>query len=697
MNLRRIAVVFDNTHRPETTGFYCRRALSELVSAGDLGAVEHLLPEELGTVAPGQFDVFVVIDDGFHYQWPKSLRPAVWWAIDTHLDFSRTLERAWQSDVVFAAQKEGAERFRREGISGAAWLPLACDPNLHHPHAVQKQFDLAFVGHELAGERTRLLALIREQFPNHFIGQCYRDQMAKTYSAAKLAFNRSVKNDLNMRVFEALACGSMLLTNDLSESGQAELFEVGTQLITYQSDEELLEKARYYLKHETQREQIAQAGLAHVRSAHTYRHRMQTLLATIENHSKPSFISVDKPVPLPKSPPKDAAYFEFARPDVLELIPTTAKRVLDVGCGAGRLGAALKQRQPAEVFGIEQNPAAAKRAQEVLDAVFAIDLTEDGAEYPSGPFDAIVCADVLEHLHPPRPVLERLRTLLAPEGVLIASLPNVQHHSVVRSLLAGNFTYEPAGLLDEDHKIFFTRREMEKLFERAGYTIQSLRFCPDTVHQKWQNEGRPCALQLGSLHIQGETPADIEPFYVYQYLITAKPHPAPQWELTSIILVTHNQWEYTRQCLESLRFLTDEPYELIVVDNGSTDGTLDWLRSQSDVKLIENADNRGFPAAVNQGFAVAQGKQILLLNNDTLLTTGWLKRLLEALNRDPTIGLVGPCSNHISGPQEIPVSYQALSELDGFAWERSRQLAGQTTVTDWLVGFFLLIHARSST
>ena len=72
------------------------------------------------------------------------------------------------------------------------------------------------------------------------------------------------------------------------------------------------------------------------------------------------------------------------------------------------------------------------------------------------------------------------------------------------------------------------------------------------------------------------------------------------------MIVTHNQLEYTRQCLDSIRRLTDEPYELIVVDNGSTDGTVEYLRAFPDVRLIANDTNRGFPAAVNQGIAVVE-------------------------------------------------------------------------------------------
>ena len=103
--------------------------------------------------------------------------------------------------------------------------------------------------------------------------------MARIYSASRIVFNRSIRNDVNMRVFEALACGSLLVTNDLADNGQDELFQDGVHLATYRDPEELLEKVAYYLAHEEEREPIAAAGRAEALARHTYRHRMERLLA----------------------------------------------------------------------------------------------------------------------------------------------------------------------------------------------------------------------------------------------------------------------------------------------------------------------------------------------------------------------------------------------------------------------------------
>ena len=123
----------------------------------------------------------------------------------------------------------------------------------------------------------------------------------------------------------------------------------------------------------------------------------------------------------------------------------------------------------------------------------------------------------------------------------------------------------------------------------------------------------------------------LEDFQTERYEVRAIADERPDYGVTSIVIVTYNQLGCTRACLDSIRFVTDEPYELIVVDNGSTDGTVEYLRSCPDVKLIENPDNRGFPAAANQGIRASNGAQVLLLNNDVLVTTGWLRRMLDAL------------------------------------------------------------------
>ncbi len=103
--------------------------------------------------------------------------------------------------------------------------------------------------------------------------------------------------------------------------------------------------------------------------------------------------------------------------------------------------------------------------------------------------------------------------------------------------------------------------------------------------------------------------------------------------LASIIIPCWNQLEFTRHCIGALIRHTRPPWELIVVNNGSADGTADYLAGVQDaspvsVTVIANEINRGFPAAINQGLQLARGEYLVLLNNDVVVTDAWLDQLI---------------------------------------------------------------------
>jgi GT2 family glycosyltransferase len=143
--------------------------------------------------------------------------------------------------------------------------------------------------------------------------------------------------------------------------------------------------------------------------------------------------------------------------------------------------------------------------------------------------------------------------------------------------------------------------------------------------------------------------------------------------LTSVIVPCFNQLEFTRGCVASLFRHTRLPWELIAVDNGSTDGTADYLRGVRDaapcrVEVVTNPANRGFPAACNQGLAAARGESLDLLNNDAVVTDAWLEMLAALADSNPAIGMVGPMSNYAPPPQLVePVPYRDLDAMHAFA------------------------------
>ncbi|MGB9683276.1 MAG: glycosyltransferase, partial [bacterium] len=167
----------------------------------------------------------------------------------------------------------------------------------------------------------------------------------------------------------------------------------------------------------------------------------------------------------------------------------------------------------------------------------------------------------------------------------------------------------------------------------------------------------------------------------------------PYKSLTSIIILTLNNLEYTKKCIESIRKYTPEPYELIVVDNGSKDGTVEYLENQPDIKLVKNPTNVGFAMGNNMGMKLAKGDYVVILNNDTIVTQGWLTRFIACAESDPSVGIVGPRSNYVAGAQLIKnVSYgNDIDAMQEFARKWSLENSGKYDETVRVIGFCMLV------
>lgn len=297
---------------PVTTAVYIERALrqfcrvttigpalpDELITQWDLEAIRHLRHDldiptdfnpDMATVlanlsSDDQPDLYLWVESvGGHF--PNGLEsltcPKACYLIDSHLTgLEWHLRWAQQFDYVFIAQREYLPQFKAVNPR-SYWLPLGCDPETHKNHQVTKRHDIGFVGSTMFNpRRTALLDSLAANFDFHK-QRCFLDEMAKTFSEAKIVFNTAVKNDLNMRVFEALATGAFLLTDIAKHSGLTELFMDGEDLAYYHSDDELVDVAAFYLKNDLLREQIAARGQQIALTAHTYRHRMEDLLAVV--------------------------------------------------------------------------------------------------------------------------------------------------------------------------------------------------------------------------------------------------------------------------------------------------------------------------------------------------------------------------------------------------------------------------------
>ena len=448
--------------------------------------------------------------------------PKVCYLIDTHINYDRHLELARNFDFIFLAQKAYVQPMLQAGIKNAMWLPLACDAEIHGKTKIAKQCDVGFVGSISAtpDRRKNLLDKIQKQFDL----DCQRkfmDEMAEHFSKSRIVFNNAINNDLNMRVFEALCSGSLLVTDPAPGSGLEELFKDREHLVIYE-DGNLEATISHYLKNELERETIASEGRREVLAKHTYDHRTKSMIQVLNKNI--GNIEEKEPVCMNEksSSEKLPAYYENVRNDLIPLIPNDAKCILEVGCAAGMTGRELKKRPGAFVAGIELNAKAAEAAKKVLDDVLQGSIETIDLPYSDGSFDCVLFADVLEHLVDPLSALLKVRRLLKKGGTVVASIPNVQFHGVIHQLIEGNWTYAKEGILDETHLRFFTYKEIVKLFSKAGYSIQAVEEVLDPQYEKFSS-ANSTTLNFGRTQIKDLTPEEIKQFFVFQYLITASP------------------------------------------------------------------------------------------------------------------------------------------------------------------------------
>jgi O-antigen biosynthesis protein len=161
---------------------------------------------------------------------------------------------------------------------------------------------------------------------------------------------------------------------------------------------------------------------------------------------------------------------------IIASLITPGQTLLDLGMGAGTLGKFLSSRQPIEADGVSLNPAEADLARKWYRKALVADLDQVdlAALFGDKQYDCIVCADVLEHLKEPQRILAQARSLLAPGGRLITSIPNAGYCGLVAELMQGDFRYRPEGLLDATHLRFFTNASLRRFFVENEWEVMSV-------------------------------------------------------------------------------------------------------------------------------------------------------------------------------------------------------------------------------
>lgn len=316
--------------------FVCSDLASPLANVRAQGGVDVEAICARHKLAP---DLVLFIEGGTMRLFPEGLERisclTAWYGIDTHMDYAKHLRIGRLFDVSFIAQKEFVERMRQDGLRQAYWLPLGFAPELMPSPMPSRALDIAHVGSvnvKANPPRHALLATLRREFPSHYFGPASPQDMARIYAGARVVFNRSVRNDVNMRFFEAAGAGAVLVTDPIVGNGVEDLFDEGRHYLVYRDETTLVEAVQALLADPDRCEAMGEAARQRVLDHHTYRHRADSMLSEVRRAVK-----LAKPEP--------EAYFSvFLALDMLGAALGAAERALATKTGGGyrrAMGSAL--------------------------------------------------------------------------------------------------------------------------------------------------------------------------------------------------------------------------------------------------------------------------------------------------------------------------------------------------------------------
>jgi GT2 family glycosyltransferase/predicted Zn-dependent protease len=675
--------------------------------------------------------------------------PLVGLAADWNLLFHQFRHTLPACDRILTDQA-GVEVFARLGLTQArpanlfgldrSFLDCAADGGT--PEA-ERDISVLFVGNlhgAVQRERLRWLGRLARLGERHRVvirtgvfGADYRALLRR----ARVAFNRSIRGECNQRAFEAAACGALLF----QEAGNREVGQYfrDTQECVLYDDDNLEELLDYYLAHEDERRALAEAARARV-AEFTFEALWQQAVEQLErdweavqqrSRQRPTLSgrallrartwqALGSQVADP-SLPEELTQALAAEPDAADLHHDLGLAVSLAGRGSGPT-TAVQAEQAAGHFrrSLAADPSQVVAGLNLAEALIGIGQDEAAAQTARGALATLAClpelpAAELDAGHFP-PGFDLFRVEWERAAWQHAGWPHAEGqakrdvlHWRLHGLLATR-----TGDLAHYHEAALARPDLPPARAALGCALaRHGRLAEAAEHLAFAVEANPFDREAARALFQvradlGDAAGQRRLARDRRLLHRAAPEvvPGESWfldaaptgeELASLIILCCDQLEYTRLCLESVLRHTRRPYELILVDNGSTDGTAEYLAElcgqpgPERVEVIRNETNVGFPAGCNQGLAASRGRYPVFLNNDTVVTPGWLEGLISwSLHDWPHVGLVGAVTNASRPPQEIAVDYRRLEDLDAFAARRRQQYAGKALEVERLSGFCLL-------
>jgi GT2 family glycosyltransferase/thioredoxin-like negative regulator of GroEL len=587
-----------------------------------------------------------------------------------------------------------------------------------------RDVDVAFVGNlspAVQGDRLPWVAGLAALHPRFRVavatgvfGADYRRLLRRT----KVAFNRSARGECNQRALEAAAAGAVLF----QEAGNAETFAhlaPGAECVAYSTPADLRDKLEHYLTRDADRAAVAAAARAKVAGFawdalwdRAVAEHVAPLVAGWAGRDRgapslPARVWARAGHAGPGEPGLDAALAAAGDLRALgSLAPGAAGVPLLARAAAADPGdPALALLLAEALVAAGDGGAAAGHARRGLAALAAAD---PGA--PPPPW--------LDH-PPCGPGFARLRAEWERAGALHAGDPAAEAaakvaalrwrlHAVLAALTGDLADYHGAALARPDlpearAALGCALARTGRLADAVGHLRAALAGNPfdaaaaRALYQALSDLGAGAAVRAlakarRALHAAapGAVPWDA--------WFDGPPPDGP--ELASVVVPCHGQLAYTKLCVAAVLAHTRPPYELVLVDDASPDGTPGYLASLAGaagperVVVVTSAENRGFAASVNRGLAAARGDLVVLLNTDAVVTPGWLDGLAAHAAADwPRVGLVGPVSNGAPAPQFVEPGYgEDLAGLDAFADRHRAARRGECAPFPRATGFCLLVR-----
>lgn len=362
------------------------------------------------------------------------------------------------------------------------------------------------------------------------------------------------------------------------------------------------------------------------------------------------------------------SYYLNPRPEVLNLVPTDARRILELGCASGQLGRAVKERQQCYLVGVELDEDAARGAKQYFDEVHLGDVEKMEFPYEPGFFDAVICADVLEHLVNPQLVVRKLFELVRPGGQIIVSIPNIRNMRIMSKLAGGRWEYEDEGILDRTHVRFFTRVEFERLLHTSGFRVDHVDTNRDgTFHGQDLQPGIVTEVNVERLAIRGVTAEDFNELAALQFLFVGTkpnvlgPNPAGAVPVVSAVVVADDVDAMLQTVGSLAEGSTEGMYEVVAYDNGTADATAETLTGfEGDVRILRSDKPKPIGTVWNECIATTRGEWIALIDRGVVVQPGWIESLVETAAAEGASFVAGAVAVGKETPSRMSVGADAM-------------------------------------